>query len=260
MSQKVVLVAGMVDVSVREATPAEAAAFAQDPTGERKAAREFVRYALSIGALTLYPDEGRKLKSGRLSPYFFNSGLFSTAVSIDRLAAAYVSVIEEHYDEDDLPAVVFGPAYKGIQIATMVAYQLSLGQYVYDPGIAFNRKETKDHGEGGVLVGSSLAGKRVLIVDDVITDGASKREAVELICAEGGTPIGCVIAFDRQERGIKEGDTCSAAQRFQGDFGLPVYAAATLDDLILLLEEDADFPGASEALPKILAYKDQYGV
>lgn len=225
----------------------------------KHSAQNFVHYALGIGALMLYPDEGRKLKSGRLSPYFFNSGLFSTAASIDQLAGAYVNAIEEHYDGGTLPDVIFGPAYKGIQIATMVAYLLSLGQADYDPGIAFNRKEAKDHGEGGVLVGRSLAGKRVLIVDDVITDGASKREAVEIIRAAGGTPIGCVIAFDRQERGTEEGDTRSAAQRFQEDFGIPVYAAAALDDLILLLEEGPDFPGASATLPKILAYKDQYG-
>lgn len=226
---------------------------------ERQHALNFVRYALDLGALTLYPDEGRKLKSGRLSPYFFNSGLFSTAASIDQLAGAYVNTIEAHYDEDTLPDVIFGPAYKGIQIATMVAYLLSLGQINYDPGIAFNRKEAKDHGEGGVLVGSDLAGKRVLIVDDVITDGASKREAVELIRTAGGIPIGCVIAFDRQERGSDERDPRSAALRFQEEFGIPVYAAATLDDLILLLEEGPGFPGASEVLPKILVYRDQYG-
>ncbi len=250
MAQKVVsaLIVGAMEISVADSqwTPAQS----------------FVRYALDIGALTLFPGEGRMLKSKRVSPYFFNSGRFNTAGTIDKLASAYVDVIEEHYGTMDvLPEVIFGPAYKGIQIATMVAYQLSLGsEDGYDPGVAFNRKEAKDHGEGGILVGCSLAGKRVLIVDDVITDGASKREAVELIWAEGGIPIGCVIAFDRQERGIKEGDTCSAAQRFQEDFGLPVYAAATLDDLILVLEEGADIPGAGETLPKILAYKDQYGV
>ena len=233
------------------------ASFAYIGSGQQEVgdiASAFVRFALEIGALQLLP-QGRSLKSGRLSPYFFNSGIFSTATTIDGLADAYVHVIEAHYDGDVLPDVIFGPAYKGIQIATMVAYLLSLGHSDYDPGIAFNRKEAKDHGEGGVLVGSSLAGKRVLIVDDVITDGASKREAVDIIRAQGGTPIGCVIAFDRQERGVDEADARSAAQRFEQDLGIPVYAVATLANLISVLEE-----GQSEMLPKILAYKDQYGV
>lgn len=261
MVQKVALVLGSVDVSIREATPAEAAAFAQDPTGERKAAREFVAYALSIGAIKFepeYPSKWFQTKIGRHSPYFFNSGLFCLAQDMHQMAQAYQAVVEAHLSEDELPDVIYGPAYKGIQIADGLALALFLDRDGYSPGVAFNRKEAKDHGEGGLLVGAKMKGKRVLLVDDVITSGQSKREALESIRSAGGVPIGCVIAFDRQE--IGEDGTLSAAQEFTQMTGLPIYAAATLDDLIRELEEGPAVPGGAEALPHILAYKDQYGV
>ncbi len=226
----------------------------------RPASQELLVYALGIGALELVP-EGRKLKSGRVSPYFFNSGLFNTGQSLGRLADAYAEVVWVQDQLDELhPEVIFGPAYKGIQLAAMTACMLAEMETKYEGiGSAYNRKEAKDHGESGLLVGYPLAGKRVLIVDDVITDGASKREALGHISASGGTAIGCVIAFDRQERGADENDSRSAAQVFQAEFGIPVYAVTTLDDLILLLEEGPAIPKAAETLPKILAYRDQYG-
>lgn len=225
-------------------------------------AHDFVKYALSIGALELVP-EGRKLKNGRLSPYFFNSGLFSTARALNLLANAYAHIIETRFDEDTLdgllPDVIFGPAYKGITLATMVAHVLALRGENYNPGIAFNRKEAKDHGEGGILIGASLKGKRVLIVDDVITDGASKREAVEIIRTAGGTPIACAIAFDRQERGPDENDPRSGVQRFQDESGIPVLAAASLDELVSVLRQ-SEIDSVRPILGKIEAYRDQYGV
>lgn len=208
-------------------------------------AETFVAYALSIGALELLPN-GRELKSGRISPYFFNSGLFNTGESISNLAKAYSAAAQDEFHPD----VVFGPAYKGIPLATSVAQ--AIGGKV---GYAFNRKEAKDHGEGGIIVGASLAGKNVLIVDDVMTTGTSSGEAVEIIRANGGIPIGCVIAFDRQERG-KEGNQ-SAVQGFEENYGIAVRAAATLSDLIGLLLRTG---GRGEMLEKILEYRKEYGV
>jgi orotate phosphoribosyltransferase len=260
MAQKVAFGLGFVEVSVREATPAETATFAQDPTGEREAAREFVAYALSIGAIKFepeYPDKWFQTKIGRHSPYFFNSGLFCSARDLYEMAQAYLAVVEAHLTEEELPDVIYGPAYKGIQIADGLASAL-FDLNDYNPGVAFNRKEAKDHGEGGLLVGANMQGRRVLLVDDVITSGKSKHEALGFIRGAGGVPIGCVIAFDRQEVG--EDGTLSAAQEFTQMTGLPIYAAATLDDLIRELEEGPAVPGGAEALPHILAYKDQYGV
>ena len=246
MAQKVVF-AGSVEITVAESglTPAQA----------------FVRYALSIGALKFEPEYPRKwfqTKIGRRSPYFFNSGLFNTAKCLEVLAVAFGEAIEARYEETELPDVIYGPAYKGIQIATVVAGSLALGYEDYNPGVAYNRKEVKDHGEGGLLVGVDMRGKRVLLVDDVITSGGSKREALGFIRLAGGIPIGCIIAFDRQE--IGEAGTLSATQEFTQMTGLPIYAAATLGDLIQVLEEGPAVPGGLEALPHIVAYRDQYGV
>jgi len=213
-------------------------------------AQLFISDALKIGAVELVP-EGRKLKSGRISPYFFNSGKFDNAKAIRLLASAYAREVVEM--GCTMPQVIFGPAYKGIPLAVATAIAL-LSDYDTNVSYAFNRKETKDHGEGGIVVRHSLKEQKVLIVDDVMTTGSSSGEAVEIVRANGGIPIGCIIAFDRQERGMTT--NLSAVQEFEEKYGIPVRAAATLDDLILALKGQED----SEILGKILAYKKQYGV
>ena len=218
---------------------------------QTSSAENFIAYALSIGALELLP-EGRELKSKRISPYFFNSGLFNTGDSITQLATAYASAALEFS-----PDVIFGPAYKGIPLAVAVAQAIG-GNVEY----AYNRKEAKDHGEGGIIVGaSSLTGKRVLIVDDVMTTGTSSGEAVEIIRAHGGIPIAAVIAFDRQERS-KDG-TLSAVQEFEEKYQIPVRASASLAGLIAFLRSKPAESGddeIGEILEKIISYQNQYGV
>ncbi len=230
-------------------------------TKSTEAGRKFVEYALSIGALELLPN-GRPLKSGRISPYFFNSGLFNTGQSIGHLAQAYAAaIIEADGEEQAPPEVIYGPPYKGIPLAVMVAAVLSGKAERYrDIAWAFSRKETKDHGEGGLLVGANLKELRVVIADDVMTDGATKGEAVKFIEEQGGFPIACVIAFDRQERGNDVNDPRAAAQVFAEKYGIPVLAAATFDDLIQVLEEGPAVPLGAETLPLILRYRDEYGV
>ena len=214
---------------------------------------QFIKEALEIGAIELVPG-GRVLKSGRVSPYFFNAGLFNCGSSIKMLGRAYARTIRAHAELRY--SVLFGPAYKGITLVT--ATSMFAADFCLPNEYAYNRKEAKDHGEGGVLVGSSLSGKSVLIIDDVITNGAAKREAVEIIRAAGGTPVGLVIAFDRQERG--EGEL-SAAQEFEEQFAVPVLRVATLNDLIALLRRSGDrYPKWRSALPEVEAYKRQYGV
>ena len=214
---------------------------------------EFIRFALKIGALEIIP-EGRKLKSGRLSPYFFNSGLFTSGSSLTELLWAYAHAFESHPllgEQDNMPDVIFGPAYKGIPLAVGLVANSEF--FELDIGWAFNRKEEKTHGDGGTLVGASMEGKKVLIVDDVMTSGMSSAEAVEIVTKAGGTPIGVIIAFDRQEVG-QDGEL-SAVEEFEQKFGLPVAAAATLQDLIAYLER-AEHP----ALEVIKAYRRRYGV
>jgi orotate phosphoribosyltransferase len=239
-------------------------------TGSKNtAAAAFVKYALRTGALELIL-EGRPLKSGRISPYFFNSGLFNTGEAIDQLSAAYSDVVTEKFGElngEPVFDVLYGPPYKGTILVPVIAS----AQNTFGFGnIRFctSRKEAKGHGEGGLMIGSPIKpGDRVLIIDDVITDGGTKRDAVELITSEGGIPMGLVIAFDRQERGSGE---LSAAQEFTRDFGIPVYAAATLADLINVLEHtlehddeqltDQEQFAARLMLDKIYAYQKEYGV
>jgi orotate phosphoribosyltransferase len=214
----------------------------------------FIRYAINIGALEFVP-EGRELKSGRISPYFFNSGLFKTGASIRELGKVYADEFLQH--NVPRPEVVFGPAYKGIPLSVITAVALTeaTGE---DIGYAFNRKEEKTHGDGGTIVGSLLEGKNVLIVDDVMTTGTSSGEAVEIIRAKGGIPVACVIAFDRQERGKES--SLSAVQEFQERYEIPVYAAATLSDLLGFSWKKPDIGNLGGIRDKIIAYRDHYGV
>ena len=213
------------------------------------AGRTFVGYALRIGAIELVPG-GRKLKSGRMSPYFFNSALFDNGMTLGALIDAYVSALNQ---TDVVFDTVFGPAYKGIPLAATIAVKFAdQGRTV---GYAFNRKEKKDHGEGGTLVGADLARRKVAIVDDVITSGGTKYEAVEMINQAGGTPVVLALAFDRMERG--ENTDLSAAEEFTEKTDIPVVAAANLLDLIAVLEENGDQP---EMLAEINAYREKYGV
>lgn len=226
---------------------------------------DFVRYTLSIGALELVPN-GRQLKSKRISPYFFNTGLFNTGSTAGRLAASYAEMLYQAQQDLRLASdsfdVVFGPAYKGVPLAVSIAIALS-AKYPSgfgNIGFAFNRKEEKDHGEGGIIVGASLAGRRAVIVDDVMTSGKSSNEAVSITRIQGGTVVGAALAFDRMERGVDESGL-SATQAFTKNYGAPVFAVATLDDLIAHLQVcAADYQGGVEALPRILAYKEEYGV
>ena len=189
-----------------------------------------------------------KTKAGRMSPYFFNAGLFNDGVALDRLAQFYAKAI----GASGIPAdMLFGPAYKGIPLAAVTA--VAMARDGRNLSFSYNRKEAKDHGEGGTIVGAPLAG-RVLIIDDVISAGTSVRESVELIRAAGATPAGVVIALDRMERGTGE---LSAVQEVERDYGIPVVAVASLDDLIAFLHERPDFKQNEAAVAR---YRKAYGV
>ncbi len=207
--------------------------------------REFIAFACDKGVLRFGEF---KTKAGRVSPYFFNAGLFSDGESLGRLAHFYARAIQASGIAFD---VLFGPAYKGIPLAATTAVALAgMGR---NTPFAYNRKEAKDHGEGGTLVGAPLTG-RVLVIDDVISAGTSVRESVDLIQAAGATPAGVVIALDRQERG--QGSQ-SAVQEVEANYGIPVIAVATLIDLIDYL---AGNPALERVLPAVSRYREQYGV
>ena len=209
--------------------------------------QQFVEFSIRQNALCFGEF---KTKAGRLSPYFFNSGLFSDGAALAGLTRFYAEAALASGIQFDM---LFGPAYKGITLAAGMAIALSgMGRNV---PFAFNRKEAKDHGEGGLIVGAKLTG-RVLIIDDVISDGASKRESVEMIRRAGATPAGVLIALDRQEVGAVAGSTLSAAQEFNQTAGVPVIAVATLADIINYLRQQ---PGEHDKLAKIEKYRQQYG-
>lgn len=208
--------------------------------------RQFLEIALARDALRFGEF---KLKSGRLSPYFFNAGRFDSGAALRALGEAYANTLLTAGIEFD---VLFGPAYKGIPLATAVA--MALAAHGRDAPLAFNRKEVKDHGEGGLLIGAPLAGMRVLIVDDVITAGTAIREAIDIIRRAGGVPCGVLIALDRQERGAEAGGSATDAVRTE--FAIPVIAIAGLDDLLQLAAGRADLAKHHEAL---LAYRLRYG-
>lgn len=209
--------------------------------------QQFVEFAIRQNALCFGEF---KTKAGRLSPYFFNSGLFSDGASLAGLSRFYAQAALASGLKID---TLFGPAYKGITLAAGMA--MALAEMGHNLPFCYNRKEAKDHGEGGLIVGGPMKGN-VLIVDDVITDGASKRESVEMIRAAGATPVGVLIALDRQERGAKDGSTLSAAQEFNQMYGVPVIAVATLGDILAFLARQ---PGETDKLTKIQAYSAQFG-
>ena len=210
--------------------------------------RDFLHLALRLGVLRF----GRfTLKSGRESPYFFNAGLFDTGSAIAGLGRAYAAALSGsglNYD------MLFGPAYKGVPLVTVTAAALA-EHHGRDAPYCFNRKEAKDHGEGGKIVGRALAG-RVLIVDDVITAGTAIRESIDLIRAAGATPCGVLLALDRQERGRESAR--SAVQEVREAYGLPVVSILTLSELITGLEAGVEGVPA-ETLGDLRAYRSEYG-
>ena len=208
--------------------------------------KEFLDFALNKGVLKFGEFT---LKSGRTSPYFFNAGLFDTGHALSQLGRWYAQTIVDSGIGFDM---LFGPAYKGIPIAAATAVQL-VEQHDLDVPWCFNRKEAKDHGEGGNLVGAKLAG-RVLIVDDVITAGTAIGESVTIIRAAGASPVGVALALDREERG-KEGER-SAVEEASREFGVQVTSIVRLRDLISWLEHSAPDPAV---LAAVRAYRDRWG-
>jgi orotate phosphoribosyltransferase len=216
--------------------------------------KSFVHFAIEQGVLRF----GRFLtKSGRYSPYFFNAGLFNHGASLGRLAQFYAHALVSSKQPFDM---LFGPAYKGIPLAAATAMALA-----GDPALAgktipfaFNRKEAKDHGEGGSLVGAPLSG-RVVIIDDVITAGTSVGESVEIIRAAGAQPVAVLIAMDRMERAGPDDKLSagSAVQEVTARYGLPVIAIANLEDILTLIHERTEF---SEFEAEVLAYRAKYGI
>lgn len=207
--------------------------------------RQFIEYALACGVLKFGEFQ---LKSGRLSPYFFNTGLFNSGAQLDRLGQFYAQAMIDANVEID---VLYGPAYKGIPLAS--AASIAYSRLQSDLPFAFNRKEAKDHGEGGVLVGAPLKGK-VWIIDDVITAGTSVRESVEIITNAGATVGGVVIALDRQEKGQQQ---LSAVQEVSTAYDIPVIAIISFANIIEYLENVGE---SSEKLAAIHAYRQQYGI
>ncbi|MDT8399140.1 MAG: orotate phosphoribosyltransferase [Pseudomonadales bacterium] len=191
------------------------------------------------------------LKSGRLSPYFFNAGLFNSGASLRFIGQCYAAAIAASTLSYD---VIFGPAYKGIPLASATAIALS-GDFAQDKPWCFNRKEAKDHGEGGSIVGSPLAG-RVLIIDDVITAGTAIREVMALIASVGAQAAGVVVALDRQEKGRSE---LSAIQEIERDYGIPVVSIISLQQIVAYLDAQ-ESSELKEHLPALRAYQKRYGI
>ncbi|MDV3237943.1 MAG: orotate phosphoribosyltransferase [Gammaproteobacteria bacterium] len=208
--------------------------------------RDFISFAIETGVLRFGEFT---LKSGRKSPYFFNAGLFNSGARLARLGRFYAAAISASGIGFD---VLFGPAYKGIPLAAATAIALA-DHHDRDTPYCFNRKEAKDHGEGGNLVGAPLSG-RVLIIDDVITAGTAIRESLDIINAAGATAAGVVIALNRQERGKGER---SAIQEVEQDLGIPVVSIAALDQLIEYIESRPEY---ADQVAAIRSYRVQYGV
>ncbi|RUO39419.1 orotate phosphoribosyltransferase [Pseudidiomarina aestuarii] len=208
--------------------------------------KEFIQFALGRGVLKFGEFT---LKSGRVSPYFFNAGLFNQGSDLARLGRFYAAALQDSGVEYDL---LFGPAYKGIPIATAAAIAL-FDTYQKDVPYCFNRKEKKDHGEGGNLVGSPLQG-RVMLVDDVITAGTAIRESMEIVQANNAQLAGVLIALDRQEKGKGE---LSAIQEVERDYGATVISIVSLNDVIEFVRQEPEF---EQYLPAVEAYRAKYGI
>src|SRR5690554_7433779 len=208
--------------------------------------KEFIEFAIERGVLKFGEFT---LKSGRTSPYFFNAGLFNQGADLARLGRFYAAALQDSGIEFD---VLFGPAYKGIPIATAAAVSL-YEHHGKDVPYCFNRKEKKDHGEGGNLVGSELNG-RIMLVDDVITAGTAIRESMDIVEANGASLAGVLIALDRQEKGKGE---LSAIQEVERDYNASVIAIITLADLIEYLAEQ---PGQENMLEQVRTYRESYGI
>ena len=200
-----------------------------------------------------------KTKAGRLSPYFFNAGLFYDGASLNQLAEGYARVLLDKIAMGFEFDALFGPAYKGITLAAATA--MALAQKGHNIPYAYNRKEAKDHGEGGTLVGAPLAGKRVVIVDDVISAGTSVRESVDMLKSAGATPVAVLIALDRMEKsGTAENvGEFSAVQMVEKDFGIPVFAIANLADLMAYLDAQSA-PELTQYQHAVKQYRANYGV
>ena len=209
--------------------------------------KAFIEFAIEQGVLKFGEFE---LKSGRISPYFFNAGLFNSGKAMATLAKSYAAAIVNSGVKLD---VLFGPAYKGIPLAATTAMALSQ-DYDRETPYAFNRKEKKDHGEGGTLVGAPLDGN-VLIIDDVITAGTAIREVMDMLAEhENAKPAGVIIALDRQEKGKGE---LSAIQEVERDYGIPVISIVKLEQVMAYVEQKEEF---KQYFPAIKAYRDTYGI
>ncbi|WP_178862200.1 orotate phosphoribosyltransferase [Thiomicrorhabdus cannonii] len=207
---------------------------------------QFIEFVMQAGVLKLGEFT---LKSGRKSPYFFNAGLFNTGAQLSTLAQGYAATLAESGVDFD---VLFGPAYKGIPLAATTCVALS-EKHGIDKPYAFNRKEAKDHGEGGNIVGHALQGK-VMIIDDVITAGTAIREAIDIIKANGAEPAGVLIALDRMEKGK---GNLSAIQEVEAEYGIPVISIINLHDIIAYIQTQPDMQHYLDAM---MAYRSEYGI
>jgi orotate phosphoribosyltransferase len=207
---------------------------------------QFIEFVMQAGVLKLGEFT---LKSGRKSPYFFNAGLFNTGAQLSTLAQGYAATLAESGVDFD---ILFGPAYKGIPLAATTCVALS-EKHAIDKPYAFNRKEAKDHGEGGNIVGHALQGK-VMIIDDVITAGTAIREAIDIIKANGAEPAGVLIALDRMEKGK---GNLSAIQEVEAEYGIPVISIINLHDIIAYIQTQPDMQHYLDAM---MAYRSEYGI
>jgi len=223
-----------------------------NPPSHTPLAQEFVAFAVEAGVLRFGEF---KTKAGRLSPYFFNAGLFDDGMKLDRLSQFYARTLIDSGLQFDM---IFGPAYKGITLAAAVS--IALARLGHNKPFAYNRKEAKDHGEGGTLVGAKVQG-RVLIIDDVISAGTSVRESIAMIQAAGATPCGVSIALDRQEKAAENGvdQPWSAVQYVSQQLQLPVIAIAGLADLLQYLSTTSN-PAVMAHAAAVKAYRERYGV